>query len=128
MAVRVARFSYGFFSIEVSSVFTSSFSFWFQIFVTMSSNTLRQFKKDHPTYQLMVDEIEKHAADSSTISAIADGTYQRPKPKEIYSKHETSLRDYFGEEWQKKAQNAVNYIMKSCDLPTLHTMKKKGQG
>ena len=91
----------------------------------MSNSLYFKFKKDHPTYQLMVDEIEKHASDSSTTAAIADGTYQRPKPKAIYSKHETSLRDYFGEECQKKAQNAVNYIMKSCDLPTSHTMKKK---
>ena len=55
----------------------------------------------------MVQEISKHTKDPKTVETIGNGTYVRSRPKTIYGKHSASLEDFFGDEWQKKAQNAV---------------------
>ena len=100
----------------------------FRMSAPMSNSLLSQFKKDHPMHQLMVQEFSNHTKDPKTIGAIANGTYIRPRPKTIYRKHAASLDDFFGSEWQKKAQNAVHYIMKQQNLPTQKEMIKRHGG
>ena len=77
-----------------------------------------EFKREHPTHQLMRDKIQEHAEAQSTIDAIANGTYVRPKPKVIYGPYADDFARFFGDKWAKKAQNAVSVIFKEFNLPS----------
>ena len=93
------------------------------------SGVYSEFKRDHPTHQLMRDKVQKHAEDQSTIDAIANGTFVRPKPKAVYGQYSEDFIRFFGQnKWFKRAQNAVNVIFKEFNLPSEKEMRvEKGK-
>ena len=89
------------------------------------ANTPNPSFRDHPVFNLIMEDIARHANDPSTQEQIANMTYRRPLPRVFYSAHEDVLRALCGDNWVKMAQNWVGRFFMKYNLPDRRQMQTR---
>jgi hypothetical protein len=80
---------------------------------------------DDPVFNLIIEDIARHANDPITQEQIANMTYRRPLPRTFYSAHEDVLRALFGDTWVKMGQNWVARFFHEYNLPDRRQMQRR---